>query len=401
MLTVLLAFLAAMLVVIPGLDPSYEDIRTLFYFMCASGGATIGFAYLLYRTQVLQRFSSLRWTLIFVILLTVLLIFVNVFLTAQLMYINDHDLILTTGLLIFGGIVSAVSVFFIARAIITRIHALAMAAEKLAAGNLRTRLPEYGNDELAELSRTFNVMAQALQTVDEQKRLLEQQRRDLIAWVSHDLRTPIAAIRAMNEAVLDGVVTDAGTVTRYLETMQREIENLTRLIDDLFELSKLDTGHLTIRREPTSISDLISDTLGSLAARAEQQQIILTGRVETGAELASIAADKVQRVLNNLLDNALQHTPPGGKITLHACLQGSAIRIGVHNTGSTISPADLPYLFQSFYRGETARVPKSDGQRGAGLGLAIARGFVEAHGGQMEVESSETAGTTFWFTLPV
>jgi signal transduction histidine kinase len=400
LLSVFVAFIIAMMVVIPTLNPPDEDINQLFLFMSGSGIATTGMVYFLYRQGMIQWFSSIRWTLLTIIVLTIALIFVNVWLTARLMFINYHDLVLTSALLVFAGFVSAVSVFIISSTLIDRIHDLCLAAERLARGNLDTRIVVSGNDELAELASTFNTMADALQTVDVEKRMLEQTRRDLIAWVSHDLRTPLAAIRAMNEAIIDGVVNDDDTITRYNGNIQKEVQHLSRLIDDLFELSKLDTGRVTIDRQITSLRDLVSDTLGSMGAKAKLHNIMLNGKVETGVDMASIAPDKIQRVLYNLLDNAIEHTPRNGKIDLYIQRSQNDIRISVYNTGSKVKPQDLPHIFESFYRGEASRA-QSKGNRGTGLGLAIARGFVEAHGGKIWAESGPNDGVTFIFSLPL
>jgi signal transduction histidine kinase len=236
--------------------------------------------------------------------------------------------------------------------------------------------------------------------VEQEKAILEQTRRDLIAWVSHDLRTPLAAVRVMNEAMIDGVVSDSETVTRYQHTIQREIKHLSHLIDDLFELSQLDAGHYNLVRQKTSLRDLVSDTLGSMSARAEQAQIILEGDVGLGLDNVYLAPEKIQRVLYNLIDNALHHTPQKGRIYVEAAWCGAHVELCVHNTGSYIDPIDLPHIFTRFYRGEKSRSQTSTGYRGTGLGLAIARGFVEAHGGKIWVESSKDHGTTFKLTLP-
>lgn len=399
-LTVVAAFLVAMLITVPILNPSMEDVQLLFLFMVGTGGITIGAVYLLHERRLMQRFSSLRYTLLAIIGVTVLLIFINVWVTAQLMFISQHDLVLTTALLIFAGMIALASVMFVSSALIDRIRQVGAASRQLAGGDLKTRIPDSGNDELAELSRTFNHMAAALDAVDERKRVLEQNRRDLIAWVSHDLRTPLAAVRAMNEAMIDGVVHDAETVNRYQHNIQREIQHLSRLIDDLFELSQMDAGHFQVTREPTSLHDLVSDTLGGLMARAGQQGITLSGSVDESIDMVNVAPDKIQRVLYNLLDNALHHTPPKGEITLRAVREGSGVKISIHNTGSHISADDLPHVFESFYRGERSRGQDSSGYRGTGLGLAIARGMVAAHGGTITVESDAAKGTTFTFTLP-
>jgi signal transduction histidine kinase len=395
------ALLLALLIIAPLLSPPPGDLQLLVAFMGTTGLATIAFVYLLYQRRALQRFTSLRWTLLATSILTVLLVFVNVFLTAKSMYISEHDLVLTTALLVFAGVISVISVQLISSTITERIHDLMAAARRVAKGDFSARAATEGNDELAELAKTFNDMAADLESVDEQKRLLEQTRRDLIAWVSHDLRTPLTAMRVMNEAMIDGVVTDEATISRYHHSIGTEIQHLSHLIDDLFELSRLDTGHFQIERQMTALDDLISDTIGSMSARASDVNVQLSGQVEPGIRMVNIAPDKIQRVLYNLLDNALHYTPPGGQVTLTAEQSNGSVCVKVHNSGSWIAPEDLPNIFTSFYRGERSRAQGSDGYRGTGLGLAIARGFVEAHGGHIHAESAPENGTTFTFTLPV
>jgi signal transduction histidine kinase len=399
-LSIIAGFVLAMLIIIPALHPPIQDIQQLFLFMVITGGLTAFVSYVLYWRDLARWFSSIRWALLALILLTVALIYVNVWMVAQLMFISLHDMVLTTALLVFAGLVSASAVFFIARSLVDRIRALAQASERLAQGDLQVTLPVHGRDELASLSRTFNRMADTLRSVDEEKRRLEQTRRDLIAWVSHDLRTPLAAIRVMNEAILDGVAGDPQTTTRYMQDMQREIKHLSHLIDDLFELSQHESGHLKIRCEPTSFHDLVSDTISSLTIQAARSNIELCGQIEDQINVLNIAADKIQRVLYNLLDNAIRHTPSQGKVTLLVRCVEDKVQVSVHNTGSVVAPTDLPHIFESFYQGESSRAPAGGRPRGTGLGLAIARAFVEGHGGQMWAQSGPSEGTTLFFTLP-
>jgi signal transduction histidine kinase len=398
--TVVAAFAAAMIVVVPVLNPPLQDVQLLFLFMGGSGGATVGVVYVLYKKRLAQWFNSLRWTLLAIILLTVLLVFLNVFVTAQLMFISAHDLVLTTGLLIFAGMIAVISALLIASSLIERIHVLGEATQRLARGELHTRLKAEGNDELAQLAALFNQMAAQLEVIDREKRLLEQSRRDLVAWASHDLRTPLAAVRAMNEAMLDGVVADSETMMRYRQQIHREVEHLGRLIDDLFEIVQMDAGHLNLTRTLTSLSNLIGDTLNSISARAAQRNVTVISDIEDGLPVVYIAPDKIQRVLYNLLDNAIHHTPPDGQVTISARQAGAGVQVSVHNTGSVIPAEDQPRIFERFYRGERSRARGSSGDRGTGLGLAIARGFVEAHGGSINVTSEAGRGTTFTFILP-
>lgn len=397
---VLVAFLLAMVIVVPALNPPAEDIQNLFIYMVSSGLITVGITYLLYQQRMLQRFLSLRAALFAIIVLTVVLVFINVWITARLMFIKEHDLVLTTGLLVFAGIIAAVSTFFIARTIRDRIYELSKGVQALARSDWKVRLQVVGNDDLAHLAEMFNQMAADLEKVEQQKRQVEQMRRDLIAWASHDLRTPLAAIRAMNEAMMDGVVSDAETVKRYQQNMQNEITHMGHLINDLFDLAQLDTGHVPLMRQKTSLRDLVSDTLSNMNVRAQARSIRLSGQVDLSVDMLYIAPDKVQRILYNLIDNALEYTPDGGEVTLNACEQNRQAEISVHNSGSYIPPTDIDNVFKSFYRGEQSRSQTSDGRRGTGLGLAIVRGFVEAHGGSIHVKSQPEQGTTFVFTLP-
>jgi signal transduction histidine kinase len=396
----LLALLSSLVIVVINLNPPANDIQLLFAFMLVSGSTSILSVYLLYRFGVFERFNSLRWTLLANIVLLIALNFLNVWLTAQLMFISAHDFILTIALLIFAGAVSAICVFFIANVWIERIYLLGHAAQRLQSGDLKGNLPVRGNDELAQLTVAFNQMVEGLQTLDTQKRQLEQTRRDLVAWVSHDLRTPLATIRAMNESILDGVVSDTQTVTRYIQNIQGELFHLSKMIDDLFELAQMDAGSFTLNREPASLRDLISDTLGSMQAKADRLGVRLDGELAPGIDIVNVAPEKVQRVLYNLLENALRHTPAGGSVSIRAGRTADSVEVNVHNTGSVIPTDELPRVFESFYRGEPSRA-QSAGSRGTGLGLAIVRGFVEAHGGQTRVSSSPAEGTTFSFTLPI
>ena len=195
-------------------------------------------------------------------------------------------------------------------------------------------------------------------------------------------------------------ITDTKTEQRYIQTTLKEIQHLSHMITDLFEMAKLDVGHINLEIYPTPIADLISDTMGSLMVKAQKKGISLEGSVDEGIDLVQIAPDKIQRVLKNLIDNAIKYTPAGEKVIISAKYRDDeAIQIDIHNTGVHIPPDILPNLFDSFYRGEKSRA-STDDERGTGLGLAIARGFVQAHGGKIWAESDPSTGTTFSFTIP-
>jgi signal transduction histidine kinase len=277
------------------------------------------------------------------------------------------------------------------------VNLLKDAAEKVARGELNTRVPVNGRDEVASLSRTFNQMAEQLQAADHKQRELESLRRDLITWASHDLQTPLTSMRAILEALADGVVDEPEMVKRYLATAQRDVMSLSALIDDLFQMSQLDTGGFPLHRARASLSDLLSDTLESFSQLAKQQEITLEGSVDTDVDPVFMDTQAIGRVFNNLISNALRHTASQGRVSVWVRRTSRGVEVTVSDTGEGIRAQDLPHIFERFYRGEKSR---NRGTGGAGLGLAIARGIVRAHGGDIRVESEAGKGTQFTFYIP-
>jgi signal transduction histidine kinase len=329
--------------------------------------------------------------------LGVVVVVINVVVTAVLMFLSSHDLGVLGLLLLFAGMLSILFGALVGRSLAASIADLTAAARRMAAGDLSARVSIPPGDEIGELGAAFNRMAAQLEEYAARQREGEAARRELIAAVSHDLRTPLASIQAMVEALCDGVVADPEGVARYHRTIRSETAWLNLLITDLFELSRIEAGALRLDREPTSLHDLVSDTLRSLSPRAEQNGVILGGDVASDLPPIPIDAARIQRVLVNLVDNALRHTAPGGSVTITAGDRGDAIQVDVADTGEGIDPADVPHVFERFFRGEKSR--SRDGA-GAGLGLAIARGIVEAHGGKIQVRSTRGRGSTFSLTLP-
>ena len=200
------------------------------------------------------------------------------------------------------------------------------------------------------------------------------------------------------EALADGVVEDPATVQRYLRTTQRQVNDLSLLIDDLFQIAQLDAGGLVLQATPCSLSDLISDTLESFSALARENGIVLSGSTAPGVDPVVLDAPRIGRMLNNLIGNAVHHTPCGGAVTITTWREGLQVYITVADSGEGISPEDLPHIFERFYRGEKSR-NRSTG--GSGLGLAIAQGIAREHGGTINVESQLGVGTTCRIVLPV
>lgn len=323
---------------------------------------------------------------------------INVYAIAQLMFISAREVPLLVWMLLFAGGVSLVLGIALAITLTRRVTRLQYGARQLARGDLQARVIARGNDELAALAHEFNAMAAQLAAGDAARTRQEDARRELIAAVSHDLRTPLASLRALVEAFADGLVDDPATTRRYLDTMRNQVGTLSRLIDDLFELSRIDAGALTLDLQRVAVSELVNDALDALGPQARARGITLRSDLPAILPPLRVDAQQIARVLANLVSNALRHTPQGGTITLSIHIQPDArITINVIDDGEGIAPEDLPQIFARFYRGEKSR---SRATGGAGLGLAIARGIVEAHGGTIAISSELGRGTTVTFTLP-
>lgn len=402
-LTLLVALGISGVIAVFALQPPIADMLLLLLLLSTTGAASLLGAFLAYSSGLLNRLGSLRWVLWLGYGLAVGVILLNVWVTARLMFLSQHDLTLSGVLLGFSAAIAMGFGYVISASLSDNIRNLVNAANAVAEGDLSARVAVQGNDELAELARAFNEMARKLEEMYAQKQAIEQARRDLITWVSHDLRTPLTSLQVMVEALSDGVAGDEETRQRYLRNSLAELRNLRGLINDLFDLVQFDAGHLNLNCEMSSLHDLISDTLESMRAKAERKHLTLTGEVGSRLDPVWMAPDKVQRVLSNLVDNAIRYTPPGGAIHLGARRTDGEVIVVVRDSGPGIAAEDLPHVFERFRRGEAARtrVPEEEGgDRGVGLGLAIARAFVEAHGGHIEVESEEGAGAEFRFSLP-
>jgi signal transduction histidine kinase len=244
-----------------------------------------------------------------------------------------------------------------------------------------------------ELERTRRRVAE----LAARERAVEASRRELVAWVSHDLRTPIAGIRAMVEALDDEVVVDPVEVARYHRQLVDEADRLARLVDDLFELSRIEADTLHLNIERVALDELVSDAVASAGPVARAKGVHLTGRVAGPRPEVPGSPPELARVVRNLVDNAIRFTPPGGKIEVIVAGDDSRAEVSVRDGCGGIPAGDLDRVFDLAYRGDAARSPGTDG--GAGLGLAIARGFVEAHQGDIAVRN-EDGGCRFTVRLP-
>ena len=396
------------------LGASFSDLQLLAEILIVSEIVSLALGWGIYRLSQQRRFASVHLKIALTFALGLGVTMLNIVFVSTQMFINKHDSTLLLILLAFAALVALGFGQLMARSITRGLGQLAASAEKIARGDLRERARVDSGDEVERVADAFNRMVEQLDAAQAREKEIENARRTLVAAVSHDLRTPLTSMRAMLEAINDGVVTDGSEVRRYLALTQSEIQNLSRLVDDLFELTQLDAGVPTWTKEPGSLRDLISDTLEAMRAQAAEKNITLSGEVDPKIDPVPMNAPKIQRVLSNLLQNAIRHTPAGGavRVSAHLFENGKQVQVKISDTGDGIAEADLGKIFEPFYRGEKSRsrIPSTAPLRGSsaqgadssgsGLGLAIAKGFVEAHGGSIGVESRVGAGSKFWFTLP-
>jgi signal transduction histidine kinase len=282
-----------------------------------------------------------------------------------------------------SALTAIVAALAVTRSIANAVDDVRAASADFAAGDLSARAPEDGPAEMAHLAASFNEMAANVE------RLFDT-RRELVAWASHDLRTPVANMQAMLEALEDGLAEPDDAVP----ALREQVRVLANLIDDLFELARIDAGELTMELAQLPVAAVISRSLLSVEPEARLRQIRLVADVDETAT-AAFAPEKVERVLMNLLTNALRHTPSDGAVAVRVAALSDEVRVSVEDTGNGIGDEALRRMFEPFWRGDASR---SD--RRAGLGLAIARGLVEAQGGRMWAEGRIGGGACITFTLP-
>jgi signal transduction histidine kinase len=333
--------------------------------------------------MLLRRVRTLRLQLAGLGLLAVVLPLAAVSVSGAVMFSSGHDVVLLF-VAASASTAAVVAAVVLGRAIAGRIDRLRAVSEALARGDLAARAQEDGPAELAALASSFNAMAADLE------RLFDA-RRELVAWASHDLRTPLASLQAMLEAVEDGVAEPE----RYLSAMREQVRALAGLVDDLFELARIDAGVLTLELREAQLAGLVESCLRGLEAEARARHVTL--RYAGDGAIVRCAPEKVERVLFNLLTNALRHTPSDGAVAIVVEPHESEVQVTVEDTGDGL-PADAARrVFERFWRGDAAR---SRAKGGAGLGLAIARGLVEAQGGRIWAENRPEGGARISFTLP-
>jgi signal transduction histidine kinase len=325
-----------------------------------------------------------------------LTVVVGVFGAAQAMFLTEEDVGALTVILVASTTVAAVTAILVGGRVGRASDRLAESARRVGEGATDLGTSSHLPQDLARLHAELSRSAARLDDARSRERALDQSRRELVAWVSHDLRTPLSGIRAMAEALEDGVVADTETVEQYHIALRIEADRLSELIDDLFELSRTQAGVLHLDVERVSLGDLVSDAIATAAPIAATKGVELEGRLEGDSPELTVSAREVLRALRNILENAIRHTPSDGTVVVEAGVDGDRAYVTVRDSGGGISETDLPRVFDVAFRGDAARTPGA----GAGLGLAIARGLVEAHRGEVQVRN-ENGGACFTVRLPL
>lgn len=293
---------------------------------------------------------------------------------------------------LWGGLVAIavalIITFFLSRRILAPVKALTSAAKRLGRGDFSQRVQLKDKSEIGELAQAFNSMAGDLERA-------EKLQRNMVADVAHELRTPLSNIRGYLEAIRDGVIKpDAETI----RSLDEEAVLLSRLVDDLQELSLAEAGELRLNRQPGDITEVINKAVAAVQVQAQGKGISVVSDLPEGLPPCDVDLQRIGQVLRNLLENAIAHTGDSGRITVAAERQDSQVKVSVTDTGEGIPAEDLPYIFERFYRVDKSRTRATGG---SGLGLTIARRLVEAHGGKIEVQSEVGKGSRFTFTVPV
>ncbi|MDP8954376.1 MAG: ATP-binding protein [Actinomycetota bacterium] len=324
---------------------------------------------------------------------------------ASQMFITRHDLWVLWVLLVGAGTIGLVIALLLGRRVAEASASVSEMARRLGEAGPGTSLQpgerrpsDDGPHELAELAAQLEQTSARLADAQAQSAAAERSRRELVSWVSHDLRTPLAGIRAMVEALEDRVVDDPETVARYHRTMRRETDRLAGLVDDLFQLSTIHAGLLALDLQPVALDEVIADAIAGASIAARAKGITLVDQVDDPAPVVELSTPEMARVVRNLFDNAIRHTPAGATVVARVALDASGERaeVWVQDACGGIPEGDLDQVFDLAYRGDSARTP---GDGGAGLGLAVARGLVEAHHGHISVRN-EGEGCRFTLSLP-
>lgn len=366
--------------------------------VAAASASAVGAAGLLVAWLLRQR--SIRWQLGLIVVVSIGSVLAGVVQVSRMMFISHHDWEVVSLVAAVAGVVALMAALALGVAISRWSAALREGARTLDAHGTYVADPR-GPSELQALSEELARTSARLEESRLREARLEVSRRELVSWVSHDLRTPLAGMRAMTEALEDGMAADP---ERYHRQIRAEVDRMVRMVDDLFELSRIHAGVLRISPQPVVLGDLVSEAIAGADPVARARSVRLGGTVEDGIEVTADAAG-LSRVMTNLIMNAIRHTPADGSVEIRGRQVPEGVELSVRDQCGGISAEEMDRVFDLAWRGEAARTPGPEGAegQGAGLGLAIVKGIVEAHRGVVEVENVDgdaPAGCRFRVLLP-
>ncbi len=343
-----------------------------------------------------SRSASVGRQALLVALVPVVATWVGAALAARAMFLSAHDLTAFVTIALTAAVVGVGASCELSRRVRSDARRLGQLSRDIAKGVVPESAPAAAVGELAVVGDQLTEMSRRLDEAHRRELALERSRRELVAWVSHDLRSPLAAVRAMAEALEDGVVDEPADVRRYLRAIGVEVDRLTLLVDDLFELSRITSGVLALRTESVGLGELVAEAVDAASSASGGRTVRLESDVD-GAERVRVSPAEASRVLRNLLDNAVRHTPEGGTVLTAVAIDGDEAVISVIDECGGIPADDLDRVFDVAFRGDAARRRDS---AGGGLGLTIAKGLVEAQDGRIDV-SNRPGGCCFTVRLPL
>jgi signal transduction histidine kinase len=344
---------------------------------------------------VRTRAGSLSRQLALTVAIAVAPVLVALVVVGLLMVVSGHDARLVGTIVLGAGVLAGVAAKLVAGSILRDVEVVRDGLTAVGRGERDIRIETAARDELTELASAANAMISRLRAEENARDQSDAARRDLVAAVSHDLRTPITSLRLLAEAVEDEIV-DEETRRGYLKRMRTHIDALSALIDDLFELSRLEAGDIRWSLERVPLGELVGETVEAMRVQAEAKGVAVVANIPDALVPAQANPEKLQRVLFNLIQNAIRHTPADGSVVVRAEPVAGQIEVEVADTGDGIAPEERERVFTAFYRGG-AHAARTGG--GAGLGLAVSRAIVEAHGGRIWLADA-SVGTRVRFSLP-
>ncbi|HEY2258304.1 MAG TPA: HAMP domain-containing sensor histidine kinase [Solirubrobacteraceae bacterium] len=339
--------------------------------------------------------GSLSRQLALVVAVGVAPVLAALILVSLLMILSDHEAVVVAAIVLGAGIVAVAGARLLAGGIMHDVESIRDGLLAVGRGKRDIHIETAARDELAELAAAANTMIADLQAEEAARDHSDLARRDLVAAVSHDLRTPITSLRLLADAVGDDVVADGEMRRGYLDRMRVHIDALSALIDDLFELSRLEAGDISWSLERVPLRELVCETVEAMRTQAEAKGVAVVSDVSGELRPARANPEKLQRVLFNLIQNAIRHTPADGSVVVRAEPGEQGIEVEIADSGDGIAPAEREHVFTAFYRGGVNASRTGDG---AGLGLAVSRAIVEAHGGRIWLADS-SVGTRVRFSL--